>query len=140
MPEQPARVPLNLQLWFGDILVADLLDVGPHQGTWFALYRQVVSPGQGQQQRRICDFIAFCEGWHQRLERGEDPDAAEFDRFEDVIRSKSWRVPCPDGSELTTAEGPAFFDGQVSWNHPESAPSREIAAAEVMHRLTGRRF
>jgi hypothetical protein len=128
VPAQAARKPLNLQLWFGDVVVADLLDVMPHQGTWFARYRQVVAQGQGALQQRLCEYIAFCEGWHQRLKRGEDPDAAEFDPFADVIQSGSWRVPCPDGTELTMVEGPIFVEGEASWNHPEDRPSRELAA------------
>jgi hypothetical protein len=54
--------PQNLQLWFGDVLVADLVDVFPHQGTWFAQYRQSIAPEQGLLQRRLCDFIGFCGG------------------------------------------------------------------------------
>ena len=135
MPDQSARKPLNLQLWFGDVLVADLLNVIPHQGTWFALYRQVVAPGQGAVQRRLCDSIAFCEEWHRRLKRGNSPDAGEFDRFADIIKSGSWRVPYPDGGALPMDEGPTFFEGEASWNHPDDRPSRELAAHEVWSRL-----
>jgi hypothetical protein len=134
--EHPAPRPLNLQLWYGDVLVADLLNVIPHQGTRFALYRQVVTPEQGPLQRRLCDFIAFCEEWHQRLKRGENPSAAEFDQFADVLQSGSWRAPCPDGTELTMAEAPTFVEGEASWNHPEDQPSRELAAGAVWSRLT----
>jgi hypothetical protein len=135
-----APKPLNLQLWFGDVLVADLLNVFPHQGTWFARYRQIVAPGQGPLQQRLCDFIRFCEVWHQRLDHGENPDAKEFDEYADVIESASWRVPCPDGSELRMAEGPIFVQGEASWNHPEAEPSRELAANRVWSRLTCRQW
>ena len=139
MPETaPKR--LNLRLWFGDVLVAELTNVMPHQGTWFALYRQVVDPDQGPEARRLCEYIAFCEEWHQRLKHGENPNAAEFDRFADVIYSGSWRVPCPDGTELTMTHGPGFVDGAAMWNHPESEPSRESAAWEIWCRLTGERW
>ena len=136
MPDQPAPKTLNLQLWFGDVLVADLLNVFPHQGTWFAEYRQVVTPEAGPVQARLCEFIRFCEEWHDRLACGQNPDAAEFDRFKDVIESPSWRVPCPDGTELTMPEGPIFVQGEASWNHPEAESSRELAAAQVWTRLT----
>jgi hypothetical protein len=132
-----AASPVNLQIWFGSILVADLLNVIVHQGTWFALYRQIVTPEQGKQERRLCDYIAFCEEWHQRLKRGKDPDAAEFDRFEDVLKSGLWHVPCPDGSELTMTEGPLFVEGEASWNHPECEPTRELAAWAAWSRRTG---
>src|SRR5262249_51217634 len=103
-----APQPLNLQLWFGDVLVADLLNLFPHQGTWFAQYRQVVAPEQGPVQARLREFIRFCEAWHQRLAGGENPNAKEFDQYADVIESASWRVPCPDGTDLRMAGGPIF--------------------------------
>jgi hypothetical protein len=134
-----ARQSLNLQLWFGDVLVADLLDVFPHQGTWFAGYRQIVAPGQGPLQERLCELIRACEAWNERLERGENPDPYEFDRFADVLESGAWRVPCPDGTELRMTYGPAFFGGETSWNHTESAPSRALAAGRAWARLTGSR-
>jgi hypothetical protein len=134
----PASVPkpLNLQVWFGEVLVADLLNAFPHQGTWFAQYRQVVTPGQGPVQARLCEYILFCEDWHQRLNRGEQSDAREFDRFADILESPEWRVPCPDGTELRMAQGPGFVQGEVSWDHPEAEPSREVAAWRVWLRLT----
>ena len=136
VPDQATPQPLNLQLWYGDVFVADLLNVIAHQGTWLATYRLAIAPVQGSQQRRLCDYVAFCEEWHQRLSRGEDHDAAEFDRFADIIWSGMWRVPCPDGTELAMAGGPIFVQGEASWNHPESGPSRELAAGEVWSRLT----
>jgi hypothetical protein len=133
--EHSGPLSLNLQLWYGDVLVADMLGAKPHQGTWFALYRQLVAPDQGEVERRLCEFIAFCERWHQRLGRGEAPDAREFDQFEDLIESGSWRVPCSDGTVLMT-EAPIFAEGEVSWNHPESRPSREAAAERMWSQLT----
>jgi hypothetical protein len=138
VPAQTARKPLDLQLWFGDVLVADLFDAMPHQGTWFARYRPVVALGQGPLQQHLCDFIAFCEEWHRRLKRGENPAAAEFDSFADVLRSGSWRALCPDGTGLTMTEGPIFVEGEASWNHPEDRPSRELTAQEAWSRMSRR--
>jgi hypothetical protein len=134
--DSSAPKPLNLQLWFGDVLVADLLNVFPHQGTWFARYRQVVTLEQGPLQARLCEFIRFSEAWHQRLDRGEHPNAREFEPFLDVLESAAWRVPCPDGTELRMAQGPGFVQGEASWNQPEAEPSREAAAWQVWSRLT----
>ena len=128
--------PLNLQLWFGDVLVADLLNVIPHQGTWFAEYRQIVTPEQGPLQQRLCELIRFSEEWHHRLQRGESPDLRECDQFADVLESRAWRVPCPDGTELRMTYGPAFVQGEASWNHSDAEPSREAAAWHVWSRLT----
>jgi hypothetical protein len=131
--------PLNLQLWFDEVLVAELRNVFPHQGTWFAEYRQVVAPEQGRLEARLCQFIQFCEAWHGSLARGDDPDAKEFDQFADVIESPAWRVPCPDSTELRPAGAPIFVQGEASWNHPDAEPCRELAAGRLWARLTGNR-
>lgn len=137
-PQAPNTDPLNLQLWYGDVLVAELEDVFPHQGTWFAQYRQVVVPEDGPLQRRLCELIAFCEEWHQRLVRDEPHDATEFDAFADVLESGLWRIPCLDGTELSMDAGPVFVQGEATWNHDNHHPTRAQAAAEVYFRLTGR--
>jgi hypothetical protein len=128
--------PLNLRLLYGNILVAELRDAFPHQGTWFANYEQIVLPEEGMLQNRLCGYIGFCEDWHQRLEAGKDPDPKEFDQYADVIESSSWRVDCPDGSSLTMDSGPIFVQGEASWNHPEVGPSTELEAERVWRRLT----
>jgi hypothetical protein len=135
-----APKPLNVQLWFGDVLVADLLNAFPHQGRWFARYRQVVAPEQGPLQARLCEFIRFCEVWHERLDHGENADAKECDRYAEVIEAASWRVLSPDGTELRIAGAPGFVQGEASWNHAQVEPSREMAAGRAWARLTGSRW
>lgn len=125
-----------MHLWFGDILVAELWDVIPHQGTWFGSYKQVVVREEGTLQSRLHDYIRFSEDWHRRLQFGEKAEAEEFDQFADLTTSTFWRVLCPDGSNLAMNEGPIFVEGTASWNHPEEGPSREVAAEQVWARLT----
>lgn len=139
MSNAVAAEPLDLQLWFGDVLVADLRNALPHQGTWFAEYRQVVAPEQGRLQGRLCEFIRLCECWNERLAHGETPDAREFDPIADVIESEAWRAVAADGDELRMAGGPSFTQGEASWNHPECEPSRETAAWLAWAQLTGGR-
>jgi hypothetical protein len=72
------------------------------------------------------------------LRRGKTVRRLRFLGPQDLqIESDAWRVPCPDGTELKPDGGPFFREGEVSWNHPESLPSREIAAAAVWSRLSG---
>jgi hypothetical protein len=89
MSHRAVPKPLNLQLWFDDVLVAELRNVFPHQGTWFAEYRQVVAPEQGPREARLCQFIRFSEEWHERPAHGDAPDAKEFDPFADNEKNKS---------------------------------------------------
>jgi hypothetical protein len=66
--------------------------------------------------RRLQDFIAFCEGWHARLDSGEDVDASEFDRFSDVLTSGLWATEARDGTIRAVHEAPVFYDSEVTWN------------------------
>lgn len=119
---------LELRLWYGDALVADLHQVFPHQGTWFAEYELKVAAGGGMLTERLLEYITFSEDFNRRIALGQDHDFAEFDRFGDIYGAESWRVPRPDGGVMPM-EGPIMFsDGQVSWQHPETPPSTEAAA------------
>ena len=76
------------KLYFASVLVGDLADPLEHQGTWFASFTTRL-PGAGGNgtEARIWEFIRFCEDWHGRLGTGSDPDAKEFDAFEDIVKS-----------------------------------------------------
>ena len=50
---------LELQLFYGDVLVADLHEASPHQGTWFAPYELKISAGEGQLQDRLLEYITL---------------------------------------------------------------------------------
>lgn len=130
--------PLELQLWYGDMLVADLHQMFPHQGTWFATYDLKIAPGQGALQDRVLEYIAFSEDFHGRMERGEDHDHAEFDRFGPVADTCSWRVPSPDGDAVPMEGRLLFAWRQAVWQHPETTPSTEGAANNVWVRIAER--
>jgi hypothetical protein len=123
--------PLELQLWYGDVLVADLHEVFPHQGTWFAPYDLKISPGEGAMQDRLLEYIAFSEDFDRRIAQGQDHDFTEFDRYGPIADTGSWRVPRPDGGTLPMAGRMWFAGGQACWQHPETQPSTEVAANEV---------
>ena len=126
-----APPPLELQLWYDDVLVADLHDVFPHQGTWFAPYELKIAPGKGALQDRLLEYIAFAEDFNRRIAEGQDHDFAEFDAFGPIADAESWRVPRPDGGVMPMAERMWFVGGQATWQHPETAPSTEGAANEL---------
>jgi hypothetical protein len=127
--------PLELQLWYGDVLVAELHQVFPHQGTWFAPYELKIAPGEGVLQDRVLEYIAFCEDFDRRIAQGQDHDFAEFDRFGALADAGSWNVPRPDGGAMPMTERMWFLGGQASWQHPETAPSTEVAANELWARI-----
>ena len=122
--------PLELQLWYGDLLVADLHRVIPHQGTWFAEYDVRIIPGQGELQDQLLAYISFCEDFHQRIVDGRDHDLDEFDRYVPISDCDSWNARLPTGVSVPMEGKMWFADGQASWQHPETEPSTEGAANE----------
>jgi len=127
--------PLELQLWYGDLLVAELHQVFPHQGTWFATYELKIAAGEGELQDRLLEYIAFSEDFVRRIGDGEEHDFAEFDRFGAIAETDSWRVPRPDVGSMPMEGRMSFLDGQASWQHPETKPSTEGAANELWARI-----
>jgi hypothetical protein len=130
-----APPPLELQLWYGDVLVAELHQVFPHQGTWFAPYKLKIALGQGALRDRLLEYIAFTAGFNRRIAEGQDHDFAEFDRFGGIADAGSWKIPRPDGGVMPMEGKMWFVDGQASWQHRETPPSTEGAANELWARI-----
>jgi hypothetical protein len=135
MPRWVAPPSLELQLWYGDVLVADLHQVFPHQGTWFAPYELKIAPGDGALQDRLLEYIAFTDDFNCRIAQGKYHDFAEFDDFGAIADAGSWKVPRPDGGVIPMADRMWLVDGQASWQQPETAPSTEGAANELWERI-----
>jgi hypothetical protein len=55
-----------------DVLVADLHQVFPQQGTWFAPYELRIAPGEGALQDRLFEYIAFAEDFNRQIAEGQD--------------------------------------------------------------------
>ena len=127
--------PLELELWYDDLLVADLHQVFPHQGTWFAEYKLKIGRGEGTKQDQLLEYIAFCEDLHCRIANGQDHDIAEFDRFGRIADTGSWKVPLSDGGALPMEGRMWFAGGQASWQPPETEPSTEMAANRAWARI-----
>jgi hypothetical protein len=128
-------LPLELRLRYDDLLVAQLHQVFPHQGTWFALYELKIARGEGALQDRLLEYIAFSEDFDRRISQGQDHDFAEFDRFGPIADAGSWRVPRPDGGAMPMEGIMWFTSGQACWQHPETMPSTEGAANELWVRI-----
>jgi hypothetical protein len=135
MPHWVPPSPLELQLRYGDVLVAELHQMFPHQGTWFARYELKIAPGEGTVQDQLLEYIAFCEDFHRRIRDGQEHDFAEFDRFGPISDTRSWTVPRTGGGSVAMEGRMWFADGQASWQHPETPPSTEGAANEHWVRI-----
>ena len=121
---------LSAELWFGGLLVADLHQLFPHQGTWFAEYVLKIAANRGPQEDQLLAYISFCEEFHRKIGEGRDHDFDEFLRFTPVQNCESWVAKLPSG-RFVPMEGIMWFaDGGTTWQHPETKPSTEAAAYE----------
>lgn len=121
---------LEGQLWFGNLWVAELHRMSPHQGTWFSEYDLRITGDQGEREARLLEYIAFCEEFFRRIAEDRDHDFAEFDRFTPIPDCKSWHVKLQNGISVPMEGRIWFADGTASWQHPETEPSTEAAACE----------
>ena len=122
--------PLLGRLWFRHLLVADLREMFPHQGTWFADYDLRISPDQGDEQEQLLAFIALCEDFNRRIGEGQEHDFDEFDRFSTMSNCQSWRAELPNGCVVPMQGMIWFADGAVNWHHPEAESRAEASAYE----------
>ncbi|MEZ6132414.1 MAG: hypothetical protein R3C59_27435 [Planctomycetaceae bacterium] len=125
---------LNLTLWHDSLLVAHLNNVFPHQGTWFADYVLSIDGRTDEHSRRILEYMSFCKDFNRRIASGDDHDFNEFDRFQDVSDCSHWRATLPNGLTIPMEGQLGFIDEQVTWQHPETQPSTEMAANELWAR------
>ena len=103
-----------LQLYFGQVLVGTVMDPFYSDETWGGSFNQAVSSETGQRER-LYKFIAFCKGWHVRLDASENPDASEFAQFGDLLKSDLWYTMSGDARRLVLDGAPVFYDDQISW-------------------------
>jgi hypothetical protein len=108
----------ELTLWYGDVLVGHVRDAFCSDATWHGNFDIQLLPDDDEQAPRLIDFIDFCEKWDERLtgDPSNPPDAAEFDRFSDLLTSGLWFVTNAAGETCQIDEAPVFFaGGEVSW-------------------------
>ncbi len=125
---------LTLTLWHNGLLIAHLSNVFPHQGTWFADYDLSMDGRTDEHARRILEYISYCKDFNNRIANGDDRDFAEFDLFQDVSDCSRWCAKLANGLMIPMEGQLAFIDDQVTWQHPETQPSTEMAANELWAR------
>ena len=106
---------MNLQLQFGQDVVGIAEDAFCSDLTWYAVFRPAPD-----MPTRVRDFVAFCEGWHERLHAGQPCSAAEFDPWADIHGSPDWKAVSLDG-RMHPVEGPVFVVGEVTWRGQSDA-------------------
>jgi len=94
-----------------DTLVVSLGGQTLHQGTWIASYECANSSEAAR--LRVATLVDFCVDWSKRADLGEDPDPAEFDRFEELMGN--WSAVFGDGSKRLIEGAPSFDEYEVSF-------------------------
>jgi len=107
-----------LQLYYGSIKVGQILDWFLSDDIWHGRFEAAIGADDGPVERRLLEFIQFSSDWNQKVtdNPAEPPDAVEFDRFADVIRSNKWSVLSARGQSRIVEEAPVFFQkDQITW-------------------------
>jgi hypothetical protein len=103
------------ELWFCDVLVAKVMDVVCHQGTYFGIPQLVFDNAGSELQRRLTQFVDFSLDWNRRVGDGIEADADEFDAFADLVRGGNWSCRYR-GAMSPIDQAPSFFGpNECSW-------------------------
>jgi hypothetical protein len=113
------KIPTTeLLLWYGAMKVGRIPDAFATDATWYGTLERTINAADGPLATRLIEFMEFCIRWNERSTADPDhpPDAAEFDRFNDVIKSGLWSTQTKEGVKQPVTEAPVFFPGnEVSW-------------------------
>ena len=114
---------MNLELRFGSHVVGVIEGAFWSDGTGYGTFRPPAEPTDVPALRRVREYIAFSEDWHERLKAEAGYSPAEWDAFRDVNGSERWHTVAPDGA-VCRISGPVFIRGEVTWGGTSaSAPS-----------------
>src|SRR5690349_413207 len=98
----------QVELWYDEVLVGNVLDPYESEGVWYGTSDIRLRAADGATARRVADFVEFSLEWNAKAERQEDPDAAEFDQYSDIINSGRWRVKVAGGVVFPVDQAPIF--------------------------------
>jgi hypothetical protein len=105
---------MDLELRYGSHLVGVIEGVFWSDGTGYGVFRPSGEPTATPAIRRVREYIAFSEAWHERLRAESGYTRAEWDSFLDVYNSDLWQVVSLDGTRCPIS-GPVFIQGEVTW-------------------------
>ena len=106
----------ELTLLYGTLTVGRISNSFCTDAIWYGDFEPTIKPADGELPKRLLDFIAFCKDWNERARNASGADAAEFDLYDDVIKSGLWATEAPVGERQRILDAPVFFhNGELSW-------------------------
>jgi hypothetical protein len=105
---------MDLELRFGPRGVGTIEGVFWSDNTGYGRFRLSDVSTDDPVMRRVREYVAFSEEWHERLTAGAEYSRAEWDAFRDVYDSGMWYTVGTDGT-VSRIGGPLFVSGEVTW-------------------------
>jgi hypothetical protein len=118
MTDRINEIPTTVELCYDGQVIGRISDVFFSDETWFGSFHASPEGGENKLVERITRFIDFCQDWNYRVESNpnDPPDASEFEKYSDVLKSGLWCVKSPQGNVWQITEAPVFSrNGEVSW-------------------------
>src|SRR5262249_15285233 len=101
---------------YGSLAVGRVENAFCSDATWHGTFVPAVQSTDGPLARRLLGYISFCAQWNERTRKNDSADPAEFDPYNDLIKSGAWTAEWQDGKNSCLPAAPVFFSGgEISW-------------------------
>jgi hypothetical protein len=109
----------SLLLRFGAHVVGEIVGAIWLDNTGYGVFLPAPEKCDDPALRRIREYFAFSENWHEWLRSDLPYSAAEWDAFQDITDSDQWRIVAADGGVVLIG-GPVFVQGEITWSRYNS--------------------
>src|SRR5262245_26560713 len=101
MEEVVVDTPGDWTLWHERVLIGQITDPYYSDYTWWGVLKRIAQPDDGELATLLLSFIDFCEDWNERTRMNptNPPGAAEFDLYDDLLKSGLWVASNAQGEQ-----------------------------------------
>ena len=106
----------DLRLRYGNVEVGRIRNPFYSDSTWHGTINLAISAQNGELEKRLIEYIRFCEDWNERLRRNDAADPDEFESYVDLLKSRLWVTIDEKNDVSRITEAPVFFvREELSW-------------------------
>jgi hypothetical protein len=106
----------QFDLLYGTLEVGRIKKAFCNDETWYGVFEPQLKATDGVLAERLLSYINFTKQWNERLRKGVLAEPAEFDRFDDIVKSALWATRTTEGGRNTIVDAPVFFEGgDITW-------------------------